>query len=111
MEEHGYSYKRNKLPIFYSSTGVLSNKPEPIYQYPEGHPCFGCPYTLNASVPSCMFPNRRDGTCFWYEQRKIAKPPDNTEQHEAMQKLQDCIAMLEAVIRRKTHQHEDTETE
>ena len=38
-----------------------------VYEYPEKHPCRGCPYTFNANVPSCIFPARADGGCFWYD--------------------------------------------
>ena len=43
------------------------------YQYPEGHPCHGCPYTLRVGAPSCMFPSRADGGCFWRDYKRAFK--------------------------------------
>ena len=43
------------------------------YQYPEGHPCYGCPYTLRVEAPSCMFPRRADGGCFWHDYKRVFK--------------------------------------
>ncbi|HEY9061440.1 MAG TPA: hypothetical protein VIO64_13180 [Pseudobacteroides sp.] len=34
-----------------------------VYQYPEGHPCRGCPFILELTKPSCMFPQTGD-KCF-----------------------------------------------
>ena len=95
-----YAYKRNGEPIIlpHKQYGIRY-EPSPPYQYPKGHPCHGCPYTLNASVPSCMFPERQDGTCFRYERRKPEPPKD--ERKEAIQKIFDFIKILEAVKRRK----------
>ena len=28
--------------------------PEPIYKYPEGHPCYGCVFTFKINKPSCL---------------------------------------------------------
>ena len=46
-----------------------------LYEYPKGHPCRGCPFTLRTSVPSCMFPSRKDGGCLWYDLKRKKRPP------------------------------------
>lgn len=56
------SYKQNGVPVSIPS-GSYGIAPLTVhqYEYPKGHPCHNCPYTLRTSVPSCMFPTRRDG--------------------------------------------------
>ena len=63
------SYKQNGVPVSIPS-GSYGIAPLTVhqYEYPKGHPCHNCPYTLRTSVPSCMFPERRDGGCLWYAQ-------------------------------------------
>lgn len=98
-----YAYKRGGAPVFlpHRQYGIRF-EPSPPYQYPKGHPCRGCPYTLKASVPSCMFPKRQDGTCFRYDMRRKEKPePQDDEKRRAAQKIFDFIKTLEAVKRRK----------
>lgn len=65
------AYRRNGVQILSSGPyfGVLVEEPA-LYQFPKGHPCHGCPYTLRASVPSCMFPIREGGGCFWRDLNK-----------------------------------------
>lgn len=73
------------------------------YWYPEGHPCHGCPYTLQTNVPSCMFPES-GGNCFRHKYLKRGKPgPDPQEQarQEAAQKIFDFIQVLKCVQKRK----------
>ena len=48
-----------------------------IYSFPEKHRCHGCPYTLQSNVPSCMFPARADGGCFWYDIKNNVYPAKN----------------------------------
>ena len=51
------SYKHNGVPVSIprGSYGVTRLTAR-LYEYPKGHPCRGCPFTLRTSVPSCMFP-------------------------------------------------------
>ncbi len=80
----------------------LRIKPTPPYCYPKNHPCYCCPYTLNTSLPSCMLPQRKDGSCFWYDLKKKKRPePKMSERQIAAQKIFDFIKVLEAVQRKK----------
>ena len=96
-------YKKSGISIYIpqGGYGIRSEPPVP-YQYPKGHPCGGCPYTLNAPVPTCMFPARTDGGCFWYDRKRLPKPalPDNG-QKRAAEKVRRFIKILESVKRRK----------
>lgn len=49
-----------------------------------------------------MFPDRKDGSCFWYDLKKQKKPkvPDS-ERQLAVEKIFAFIEVLEAVKRRK----------
>ena len=95
---YGFGGAFNSSQKFYG----LRIQPTPPYRYPKNHPCFGCPYTFNTSVPSCMFPERRDGSCFWCDLKgkKRPKPPE-IKQPTATQKISDFIKVLEAVKRKK----------
>lgn len=97
-----YAYKRNGEPIYLPNKQYgIRFEPSPPYQYPEGHPCRGCPYTLNATVPTCMFPDRPDGSCFRYDRLHRKKPEPSDERKEAAKRIFDFIEILEAVKRRK----------
>lgn len=97
-----YTYKRNGAPVFLPGRQCgIRFEPPPTYQYPKRHPCHGCPYTLNATVPSCMFPARQNGTCFRYDLLHKKKPEPRGEQMAAAKKIFDFIEILEAVKRRK----------
>ncbi len=103
------SYKRNGAPIYIPQKQYgIRFEPPPPYQYPKGHPCHGCPYTLKASVPSCMFPERQDGTCFRYDMLHRKKPETRDERKDSsdvnIAKIFDFIKILEAVKRRKGYQ-------
>lgn len=73
MIEANTSYKQNGVPVSIPS-GSYGIAPLTVhqYEYPKGHPYHNCPYTLRTSVPSCMFPERRDGGCLWYDLKKTA---------------------------------------
>lgn len=92
------SYKRNKqlVDIPGGICGVACPT-APLYQYPEGHPCYRCPYTLNASIPSCMFPARPNGGCFRHAQGRQLNQAKLSRQTE--QRIRDFIRVLEAVIK------------
>lgn len=103
MNSATITYKRNgvsvTMPGGFHGTRRVTVTP---YQYPKGHPCYGCPYTLNTTVPSCMFPERGDGGCFWYDLKKkkrpvLPKPPNQA----AAERIFAFIEVLEAVKRRK----------
>ena len=54
------SYKQNGVPVSIPSGSYgIAHLTVHQYEYPKGHPCHNCPYTLRTSVPSCMFPERR----------------------------------------------------
>ena len=70
------SYKQNGVPVSIPSGSYgIAHLTVHQYEYPKGHPCHNCPYTLRTSVPSCMFPERRDGGCLWYDLKKQRRPP------------------------------------
>lgn len=104
--EYMSSYKRNGVTVtmpdgFYGTSKVTAAP----YQYPKGHPCHGCPYTLNTTVPSCMFPARRDGGCFWYDQKRKTRPPlPALPDERAAERIFAFIEVLKAVKRRKGFQ-------
>ena len=52
MFEGGHR-NRERITIPNRNYGVAI-KPEPIYRYPEGHPCHGCVFTLKIGNPSCL---------------------------------------------------------
>lgn len=95
--------KRNGVAVMIPSGhyGVSLEPPTP-YQYPKGHRCCGCPYTLHTTVPSCMFPARSDGSCLWYDlTRKKPAPPPKSARREAAERIFDFIQVLESVKKRK----------
>lgn len=68
MRTANTSYKQNGVPVSIPSGSYgIAHLTVHQYEYPKGHPCHNCPYTLRTSVPSCMFPERRDGGCLWYD--------------------------------------------
>ena len=103
MSSTAITYKRNGVTVTMPGGfhGVCRVTATP-YQYPKGHPCRGCPYTLNTTVPSCMFPERRDCGCFWYDLKQKKRPalPQPSNQ-EAAERIFAFIKVLEAVKRHK----------
>jgi hypothetical protein len=51
MIEGGYK-NHEKITIRNRGYGVVVI-PEPVYQYPEGHPCHGCAFVFQVNKPSC----------------------------------------------------------
>ena len=89
------TYKRNGIPILIPQCQYgISMEPEAPYQFPEGHPCHGCPYTLQTNVPSCMFPSRADGGCLWHD---LNNPPPQ----KAADRIFEFIEVLERVKKLK----------
>lgn len=52
MFEGGYR-NREKITIPNKGYGVVI-MPEPVYQYPKGHPCYGCVFIFQSRNPSCL---------------------------------------------------------
>lgn len=52
MFEGGYR-NHEKITVPNKGYGVVI-MPEPVYEYPAGHPCRGCPFTFRTSKPSCL---------------------------------------------------------
>lgn len=96
-------YKRGGITLFIPSSGYGIRLEPPVpYQYPHGHPCEGCPYTMQATVASCMFPARKNGGCFRYACDCKAKMERyESGQQEAAQKITGFMETLETVKRRK----------
>ena len=76
MNSEAVSYKHNgvlvSIPKGFHGLLLL---PERIHKYPDGHPCQGCPFTFHTAIPSCMFPDRKDGGCLWYDLKQKKRPP------------------------------------
>lgn len=99
------TYKHNGVPVSIpcGSYGVTRLTERP-YEYPKGHPCWGCPYTLRTSLPSCMFPDRRDGGCLWYDLKKKRRPPlphTYPKNQVAAERIFAFIEVLKNVMKRK----------
>ncbi|MCX7748225.1 MAG: hypothetical protein N2645_15265 [Clostridia bacterium] len=57
-----YDCKINKIPFKQLNNSALVIVPEPVYRYPEGHPCYGCTYTFQVNRPSCII-GAKPGKC------------------------------------------------
>jgi hypothetical protein len=75
-------------------------------QYPKGHPCRGCTYVLEISVPSCMFPQTEE-KCFMQRQKesrvKVVNP-NHKERMEVAKKIFKFIEVLKCVKKRKSYE-------
>ena len=105
------SYKHNRVPVSIpsGSYGVTRLAMRP-YEYPEGHPCRGCPYTLQTSVPSCMFPSRRDGGCLWYDLKQKKRPslPNTYPKNQAAaNRIFAFIEILKNVMKQKGYSQKE----
>lgn len=104
MNNIATSYKRNGVTVMglchYYGVSIEDQAP---YQYPKGHPCHGCPYTLQTNVASCMFPKRKGNGCFWHDLNLGRKPklPQKTAQQEAADRIYAFLEVLERVKERK----------
>ena len=99
------SYKHNGVPVSIprGSYGV-THLTARLYEYPKGHPCRGCPFTLRTSVPSCMFPSRKDGGCLWYDLKRKKRPPlphTYPQNQAAAERIFDFIEILKNVMKQK----------
>ena len=99
------SYKHNVVPVSIprGSYGVTRLTAR-LYEYPKGHPCRGCPFTLRTSVPSCMFPSRKDGGCLWYDLKRKKRPPlphTYPQNQAAAERIFDFIEVLKKVMKQK----------
>ena len=102
------SYKQNGVPVSIPS-GSYGIAHLTVHQYepPKGPPCHNCPYTLRTSVPSCMFPERRDGGCLWYDLKKQRRPPLPAvypKNQAAAERIFAFIEILKDVMKRKGYQ-------
>jgi len=99
-------YKQNGVPVSIpsGSYGIIGPLTVHPYEYPKGHPCHNCPYTLYTSVPSCMFPERKDDGCFWYDLKNKRRPPLPAvypKDQAAAEHIFAFIEVLENVMKRK----------
>ena len=99
------SYKHNGVPVSVprGSYGVTCPIAQP-YEYPKGHPCRGCPFTLRTSVPSCMVPSRKDGGCLWYDLKRKKRPPlphTYPQNQAAAERIFDFIEVLKKMMKQK----------
>ena len=104
------SYKQNGVPVSIprGSYGIIGPLTVHPYEYPKGHPCHNCPYTLHTSVPSCMFPERKDGSCFWYDLKNKRRP--SLQKNQAVtEHIFAFIDVLENVMKRKGYPEEETD--
>jgi len=89
----------------------VSIRPQPVFSYPKGHPCHGCPYTFRTDKPSCTM-GGRPGDCAWYFYRRLMEkpkpppptapdnptPPVRSAEYEV---IENCIEKLCRVAERK----------
>lgn len=99
------SYRQNGVQVSIPNISYgVTHVPVHLYKYPKGHPCHNCPYTLHTSVPSCMFPERKDGGCFWYDLKNKRRPPLPVvyiKNQAAAERIFAFIEVLENVMKRK----------
>lgn len=99
------AYKHNGVPVSVPSGSYgVARLTDWLYEYPKGHPCRGCPFTLRTSVPSCMFPSRKDGGCLWYDLKRKKRPPlphTYPRNQAAAERIFDFIEVLKKVMNRK----------
>lgn len=50
---------------YYNGCGTSGQAAQQVYQYPQGHPCCGCPYKFPTSKPSCTMGSRPQD-CPWH---------------------------------------------
>jgi hypothetical protein len=95
--------KKNGVRILLQCDGYGNpNETKATFQYTKGHPCNGCPYTVQTTVLACMFPERTDGSCFWYDLKGKRKPtPQKTERQEAADRIFQFIKVLNGAKQRK----------
>lgn len=70
------------------------------YEYPIGHPCRGCPYILETTKPSCMFPKNGE-LCFMEKQQGNMISTMHNKDIEAEERITEFIKVLESVKKRK----------
>ena len=90
------SYKHNGVPVSIprGSYGVTRLTAR-LYE---------CPFTLRTSVPSCMFPSRKDGGCLWYDLKRKKRPPlphTYPQNQAAVERIFDFIEVLKKVMKQK----------
>ena len=95
------SYKQNGVPVSIPSGSYgIAHLTVHQYEYPKGHPCHNCPYTLRTSVPSCMFlifgVNRR--------QRRPPLPAVYPKNQAAAERIFAFVEVLKDVMKRKGYQ-------
>lgn len=108
MRTANTSYKQNGVLVSIPSGSYgIAHLTVHQYEYPKGHPCHNCPYTLRTSVPSCMFPERRDGGCLWYDLKKQQRPPLPAvypKNQAAAERIFAFVEVLKDVMKRKGYQ-------
>lgn len=61
-----------KQKQYYNGCGVAGSGNTAFYEYPQGHPCRGCPYQFPVDVPSCTM-GSRPPDCAWHFYKKLMK--------------------------------------
>lgn len=87
---------------YFKGCGV-SIRPQPVFSYPKGHPCHGCPYTFRTDTPSCMM-GGKPGDCVWYFYRRLTgrqKPAPPPAHYTEIKVIEECIEKLYRVAERK----------
>ncbi|NDO27185.1 hypothetical protein I5Q83_07010 [Enterocloster clostridioformis] len=57
---------------YYTGYGTVGQGKPAAYEYPENHPCRGCPYQFPVDAPSCTM-GSRPPDCAWYFYKKLMK--------------------------------------
>ena len=90
MFEGGYR-NRERITVPNKSYGVVI-MPEPVYEYPEGHPCCGCLFTFRVNKPSCLtgcYPDTENCSNAFYKKIQAKNRADREKRlKEGMLRLQ-----------------------
>lgn len=89
---------------YFKSYGA-SVRPQLIFSYPRGHPCYGCPYTFGTSHPSYTM-GSKPGNCAWYFYRRLmcnpVPPPTMASVcNNETNAIDQCIEILYQTAERK----------
>lgn len=57
---------------YFNGCGVAEHGGATAFEYPQGHPCRGCPYQFPVNAPSCTM-GSRPPDCAWYFYKKLMK--------------------------------------
>lgn len=87
---------------YFAGCGV-SIRPRPVFSYPKGHPCHGCPYTFRTGAPSCTM-GGGPGDCIWQVYRGLtdrSSPARSTGHRAIAEGIENLCRVAERKFGRK----------